>query len=140
MDAAGGADFASTNHITIVHRRHPYVSHATANADAVAKEDCCLGPVLTHVANLRPPTFPLIYVVTSFWNFIRVAALYSGTPTTGGTGRTKRVRPQGEEREVAINNAAKLKVAGGIVKGRRLESPDVFLRPMMAKVRWNVGF
>lgn len=45
------------------------------------------------------------------------------------------MRPQGEEREVSINNAARLKVAGGIAKGRRLESPDVFLRPMMAKVR-----
>lgn len=53
----------------------------------------------------------------------------------GGTGRTKKVRPQGEEREVSINNAARLKVAGGVAKGRRLESPDVFLRPMMAKVR-----
>lgn len=36
---------------------------------------------------------------------------------------------------MSINNAARLKVAGGIAKGRRLESPDVFLRPMMAKVR-----
>lgn len=35
---------------------------------------------------------------------------------------------------MSINNAARLKVAGGIAKGRRLESPDVFLRPMMAKV------
>ena len=26
-------------------------------------------------------------------------------------------------------------MAGGVAKGRRLESPDVFLRPMMAKVR-----
>ncbi|CAM9184212.1 unnamed protein product, partial [Ectocarpus sp. 8 AP-2014] len=58
-----------------------------------------------------------------------------GTPTVGGTGRPGKVRPQGEEREVSINNAARLKVAGGIAKGRRLESPDVFLRPMMAKVK-----
>lgn len=58
----------------------------------------------------------------------------SGSPTSGGSGRAKRVRPQGEDREVAINNAARLKVAGGVVKGRRLESPDVFLRPMMGKV------
>ena len=35
---------------------------------------------------------------------------------------------------MSINNAARLKVAGGVAKGRRLESPDVFLRPMMAKV------
>lgn len=35
---------------------------------------------------------------------------------------------------MAINNAARLKVAGGVAKGRRLESPDVFLRPMMGKV------
>ncbi|CAM9298568.1 unnamed protein product [Ectocarpus fasciculatus] len=58
-----------------------------------------------------------------------------GTPTVGGTGRPGKVRPQGEQREVSINNAARLKVAGGIAKGRRLESPDVFLRPMMAKVK-----
>eukprot|EP00903_Cladosiphon_okamuranus_P017960 g16524.t1 len=58
-----------------------------------------------------------------------------GTPTVGGTGRPGKVRPQGQEREVSINNAARLKVAGGIAKGRRLESPDVFLRPMMAKVK-----
>ncbi|CAM9642113.1 unnamed protein product [Scytosiphon promiscuus] len=58
-----------------------------------------------------------------------------GTPTVGGTGRAGKVRPQGEQREVSINNAARLKVAGGIAKGRRLESPDVFLRPMMAKVK-----
>ena len=60
--------------------------------------------------------------------------LCSGKPVVGGTGRTKKVRPQGEQREVSINNAARLKVAGGVAKGRRLESPDVFLRPMMAKV------
>lgn len=58
----------------------------------------------------------------------------------GGTGRAGKVRPQGQEREVSINNAARLKVAGGVAKGRRLESPDVFLRPMMAKVGgWSVA-
>lgn len=36
---------------------------------------------------------------------------------------------------MSLNNAAKLRVAGGVAKGRRLESPDVFLRPMMGKVR-----
>ncbi len=40
---------------------------------------------------------------------------------------------------MSINNAARLKVAGGIAKGRRLESPDVFLRPMMAKVGGGEG-
>ncbi|CAM9529237.1 unnamed protein product, partial [Phaeothamnion confervicola] len=53
----------------------------------------------------------------------------------GGGGGAGTVRPQGQERAVGINNPAKLRVLGGTARGRRLESPDVFLRPMMGKVR-----
>ena len=35
----------------------------------------------------------------------------------------------------ALNNPSNLKILGGIAKGRRLDSPDVYLRPMMGKVR-----
>jgi 16S rRNA (guanine966-N2)-methyltransferase len=54
--------------------------------------------------------------------------------TMGGGGR-KFVRPQGEEREEGINNANRLRVLGGSAKGRRLTSPDVYMRPMMGKVK-----
>ncbi|CAM9460275.1 unnamed protein product [Choristocarpus tenellus] len=56
-------------------------------------------------------------------------------PKKGGTGGSKRIRPQGEKREASANNPSKLRVAGGSARGRKLESPDVFLRPMMGKVK-----
>eukprot|EP00611_Tribonema_gayanum_P030383 TRINITY_DN8438_c0_g1_i2.p1 TRINITY_DN8438_c0_g1~~TRINITY_DN8438_c0_g1_i2.p1 ORF type:complete len:367 (-),score=105.06 TRINITY_DN8438_c0_g1_i2:319-1377(-) len=53
----------------------------------------------------------------------------------GTSGGTKRVRAQGSEREEGLNNAQRLRVLGGVAKGRRLESPEVYLRPMMGKVK-----
>jgi 16S rRNA (guanine(966)-N(2))-methyltransferase RsmD len=47
----------------------------------------------------------------------------------------KRIRPQGATRDREINNPNRLKIIGGTVKGTKLQSPDVYLRPMMAKVR-----
>jgi hypothetical protein len=43
----------------------------------------------------------------------------------GTSGGSKRVRPQGLDREDGLNNAQKLRVLGGAAKGRRLESPEV---------------
>ena len=52
----------------------------------------------------------------------------------GGTSNP-RLRPQGKAREAGLNNPSNLKILGGSAKGKRLDSPDVFLRPMMGKVR-----
>jgi hypothetical protein len=42
--------------------------------------------------------------------------------------------PQGKERESEIMNPNKLRIVAGTAKGKKLESPKVYLRPMMAKV------
>lgn len=47
----------------------------------------------------------------------------------------KKVRPQGEARDREIANPNRLKIIGGMAKGTKLQSPDVYLRPMMSKVR-----
>lgn len=53
----------------------------------------------------------------------------------GGSGSQKRVRPQGDKRAKELNNPNKLRIIAGKARGKKLESPDVYLRPMMAKVR-----
>mmetsp|Transcript_968 Transcript_968/g.1210 ORF Transcript_968/g.1210 Transcript_968/m.1210 type:complete len:347 (-) Transcript_968:200-1240(-) len=52
----------------------------------------------------------------------------------GGSGQ-KRIRAQGKKREAGFNNPNKLRIMGGVARGRKIESPDVFLRPMMGKVK-----
>jgi len=52
----------------------------------------------------------------------------------GGTANPK-LRPQGKAREAGLNNPSLLKISGGTARGKRLDSPDVYLRPMMGKVR-----
>uniref|UniRef100_A0A6V1VNJ1 Uncharacterized protein n=1 Tax=Heterosigma akashiwo TaxID=2829 RepID=A0A6V1VNJ1_HETAK len=54
--------------------------------------------------------------------------------SSGGSGE-RRIRAQGKKREGGFNNPNKLRVMGGIARGRKIESPDVFLRPMMGKVK-----
>ena len=54
--------------------------------------------------------------------------------TKGGTAGP-RLRPQGMVREAALNNPSNLRIIGGTARGRRLSSPEVYLRPMMGKVR-----
>jgi len=53
---------------------------------------------------------------------------------TGGSANP-RLRPQGKAREAGLNNPSMLRIASGTAKGRRLDSPNVYLRPMMGKVR-----
>ena len=53
--------------------------------------------------------------------------------TSGGT--KSRIRAQGKMRDDFVNNPANLKILGGSARGRKLDSPDVYLRPMMGKVR-----
>jgi len=45
------------------------------------------------------------------------------------------VMSQGKAREQGIQNVSRLKVIGGTHKGRIVSSPDVYLRPMMGKVK-----
>lgn len=45
------------------------------------------------------------------------------------------LRAQGKAREAGANNPSNLKILGGVARGRRLDSPEVYLRPMMGKVR-----
>jgi len=52
----------------------------------------------------------------------------------GGTSQPT-LRPQGKIRLGANNNPSNLKILGGTARGRHLSSPDVYLRPMMGKVR-----
>ena len=53
----------------------------------------------------------------------------------GGSGATKRIRPQGDKRAQEISNPNKLRIIAGKARGKKIQSPDVYLRPMMAKVR-----
>ena len=46
-----------------------------------------------------------------------------------------KLRPQGKAREAGLNNPSNLKIFGGTARGRKLDSPSVYLRPMMGKVR-----
>ena len=58
----------------------------------------------------------------------------SPKPKSGGSG-TKKIMNQGLAREQGINNPNKLRIIAGTAKGKKIESPDMYLRPMMAKVR-----
>lgn len=52
----------------------------------------------------------------------------------GGTSGPK-LQAQGKARAEGLNNPSNLKILGGVAKGRKLASPDVYLRPMMGKVK-----
>lgn len=53
-----------------------------------------------------------------------------------GGSNTAQLRPQGRSRDAGrYNNPSNLRILGGSVRGRKLESPNVYLRPMMGKVR-----
>ena len=45
---------------------------------------------------------------------------------------------QGKTRKSGISNVSRLKIGGGLYKNRILKSPDVYLRPMMGKVKGAV--
>lgn len=53
-----------------------------------------------------------------------------------GGSNTSQLRAQGVGRDTQrYNNPSNLKILGGNVRGRKLESPNVYLRPMMGKVK-----
>uniref|UniRef100_A0A7S2EE12 Uncharacterized protein n=1 Tax=Trieres chinensis TaxID=1514140 RepID=A0A7S2EE12_TRICV len=58
----------------------------------------------------------------------------SRTKKRGGSAGSA-LRPQGRERDVGLNNPSNLRILGGTARGRKLDSPEVYLRPMMGKVR-----
>ena len=53
---------------------------------------------------------------------------------SGGSGR-KKIMNQGQPRKQEISNPNRLRIIAGTAKGKKIDSPDVYLRPMMAKVR-----
>jgi len=56
--------------------------------------------------------------------------------TEAGGSQAPQLRAQGQARvDGSINNPGMLKIMGGTCRGRRLDSPQVFLRPMMGKVK-----
>lgn len=55
--------------------------------------------------------------------------------TGGGGSANPALRPQGKARDAGLNNPSLLKILGGVAKGKRLDSPQVYLRPMMGKVK-----
>mmetsp|Transcript_26563 Transcript_26563/g.45340 ORF Transcript_26563/g.45340 Transcript_26563/m.45340 type:complete len:399 (-) Transcript_26563:247-1443(-) len=58
------------------------------------------------------------------------------SPTERGGSDGAQLRPQGQSRDTQrYNNPSNLRILGGSVRGRKLESPNVYLRPMMGKVR-----
>ena len=54
--------------------------------------------------------------------------------TSGGSRGGGKIISQGKPREKEIINPNKLRILGGVAKGKKIDSPDVYLRPMMAKV------
>ncbi|KAL7542651.1 hypothetical protein ACHAXR_011956 [Thalassiosira sp. AJA248-18] len=53
-----------------------------------------------------------------------------------GGENAAQLRPQGQSRDTQrYNNPSNLRILGGLVRGRKLESPNVYLRPMMGKVK-----
>lgn len=60
----------------------------------------------------------------------------SSISTTNGIDSSqKRIIPQGQPRSRELNNPNKLRIIGGTARGRKIDSPNVYLRPMMSKVR-----
>ena len=56
---------------------------------------------------------------------------------SGGSG-PKKIMNQGQARASQISNPNRLKIISGTAKGKKLESPSVYLRPMMAKVTYVI--
>jgi len=59
----------------------------------------------------------------------------SSKVNNAGGSKDPRLRPQGKARQEGMNNPSNLKILGGSARGRKLDSPNVYLRPMMGKVR-----
>ena len=61
---------------------------------------------------------------------------YKQEEQQSGGSNTSQLRFQGQSRdEQRYNNPSNLKILGGSCRGRKLDSPNVYLRPMMGKVK-----
>jgi 16S rRNA (guanine966-N2)-methyltransferase len=79
--------------------------------------------------------FSLIIVKSMSW-ILKVPSHYTAIHfVTAGGSTNPKLRPQGKARDAGLNNPSNLKILGGTARGRRLDSPSVYLRPMMGKVR-----
>ena len=57
-------------------------------------------------------------------------------PSDKGGSNSAQLRAQGKGRDTKrYNNPSNLRILGGSHRGRKLQSPDVYLRPMMGKVK-----
>ena len=61
--------------------------------------------------------------------FVRKSTIVSGG------SKLKSISEQGQLKEENIFNPNRLRIIAGTAKGKKIQSPDVYLRPMMAKVR-----
>lgn len=74
-------------------------------------------------------------VVTKNAEGVPVEAVKARRPIVSGGSGKKRILEQGKERVVELINPNKLRIVGGVAKGKKINSPEVYLRPMMSKVR-----
>ena len=58
------------------------------------------------------------------------------SPTESGSSNTAQIRTQDQSHDTRRhNNPSNIRILGGSVRLRKLASPNVYLRPMMGKVR-----
>lgn len=76
----------------------------------------------------------LIYIVIRiYFRYKTKTSNPTGAKTSGGSG-PKKISSQGQNRPTELINPNRLKIVAGSAKGKKIDSPDVYLRPMMAKV------
>ena len=71
--------------------------------------------------------------------FVAIHHIQRYKPILSGGSGPKKIMNQGQTRANQIANPNRLKIIAGTAKGKKLESPNVYLRPMMAKV-WYFFF
>lgn len=95
------------------------------------QEDIDLPANLKRRVNAKRPTLGHVVPKTS-----RTRRHTSNPSENKGGSNSALLRPQGEGRDTdRYNNPSNLRILGGSHRGRKLESPDVYLRPMMGKVK-----
>jgi 16S rRNA (guanine966-N2)-methyltransferase len=105
-------------------RRSPEVDPTTINTADLAQE---LPANLKRHVTAKRPTLGHVVPKNSQSRKFR--------PDEGGSGSSQ-LRAQGQARDSQrYNNPSNLRILGGSCRGRKLESPTVYLRPMMGKVK-----
>lgn len=126
-------------------RNHPLDQTNGGNSDA-AKQETALPPpempanLRRKVRAQRPALGHVVPSSTSSPNSRRRSSNQSTTTTTktGGSAPSF-LRSQGKgdynNGDATYTNPSRLKIAAGVARGRRLDSPNVHIRPMMGKVK-----